>query len=231
MNEATLLSLYIYQEGRERVLGKGDQVVFRAVGFYDVGFDRDVTEVVTWRSSDEAIGGFDGPGIFTGRGAGDVTVWAELDAMRSADWHLEVFETSEIDYCDSDNVNRGVWSDDFNRGVLESDCAEYTSPGVVTLRYTVTETQPHGGIFDPCLDLFVFQADTRVRTIREEGCGEPFLPVGSPDFTEEVLRYQLLAFWDLKDEEGSAVPPGTYTIYGRFYLYYDPVVSLEVEVR
>jgi hypothetical protein len=67
--------------------------------------------------------------------------------------------------------------------------------------------------------------------LREEGCGEPFLRAGAPDFADAVLKYQLRAFWDLKDEAGQAVDPGTYTVFGRFYLYYDPIVSIDVEVE
>jgi hypothetical protein len=101
----------------------------------------------------------------------------------------------------------------------------------VTLRYTVTETQPHGGIFDPCLDLYVYQGETRVRTIREEGCGEPFSPGGAPAPSDELLKYQLRAFWDMKDDAGQPVAPGTYQIHGRFYLYYDPVVTVSVDIE
>ncbi|MBI4514466.1 MAG: Ig-like domain-containing protein [Deltaproteobacteria bacterium] len=230
VNDATLVSLSIYQEGGERVVGKGDQRFFRATGFYDVGFARDVTKEATWHSSDPSVGGFDSAGVFTARAAGIVKVWAELAGKQSNQEGLEVFETSEIGYCDPANVNRGVWSDDFNRVVLESDCAQYSQPGVATLRYTVTETQPHGGVFDPCLDLYVYQGETRVRTIREEGCGDPFLPLGAPGRDDAEVKYQLRAFWDLKDETGTAVAPGTYTIYGRFYLYYDPVVSITLTV-
>ncbi len=232
VNEATLLNLYIYQEGTNRVLGKGDQAVFKAVGNYDVGFQRDVTAEVTWRSSDETVAAFAGDGVLTGNGAGNVQVWAALGERESDRLSLEVFATSELAYCDAANVNRGTWSDDFNRVVLESDCAAYDRPGLVTLRYTVTETQPHGGIFDPCLDLYIYQGETRIRTLREEGCGDPFLPAGAPGRDEEtVLKYQLRAFWDLKNERGEAVPAGTYTVFGRFYLYYDPIVSIDLTVR
>jgi hypothetical protein len=144
---------------------------------------------------------------------------------------LEVYETSTLDYCDPEHINRGLWSDYFNRVTLESDCGTYSQPSVVNLRYTVTEVQPHGGIFDPCLDLYVYRGRERVRTIREEGCGDPFLAAGAPSRDAEVLKYQLRAFWDLKAEDGSPVPPGRYTIYGRFYLYYDPVVSIDVIVQ
>ncbi len=230
VDHATLQSLSIYQDGGDRVVAKADQRYFHASGFYDIGISRDVTNEAVWHSSDDTIGGFDSPGIFTGRNAGSVEVWAEQDGQRSNSLTLEVFETTELAYCDATKINRAVWSDDFNRVVLESDCASYTEPGLVTLRYTVSETQPHGGIFDPCLDLYVYQGDRRVRTIREEGCGEPFLPTNAPGADDAALKYQLRAFWDLKDDAGNPVPNGAYTIYGRFYLYYDPVVKLAIQV-
>jgi hypothetical protein len=231
VDQATLQSLYAYQDGQDRVIGKGEQVAFHAVGYYDVGFDRDVTDQVTWHSSDEGVGGFDTAGIFTGRAAGTVDVWAELDGQQSTPISIEVFATSELTYCDAANINRGVWSDDFNRVTLESDCDAYTPPGVVELRFSVTETQRPGGVFDPCLDLYAYRGDTLVRTIREEGCGDPFVPVGAPGREDAILKYQLKAFWDLKDASGQTVAPGTYTIRGRFYLYYDPVVQIDVRVN
>ena len=114
--------------------------------------------------SDSNVGGFDTPGAFTARAAGIIQIWAELDGQQSNSISLEVFETSELSYCDPLNINRMVWSDNYNRVILESDCAGYHQPGVVALRYTVTEIQPHGGIFDPCLDLYVYKGDTRIRT-------------------------------------------------------------------
>jgi hypothetical protein len=228
--EATLQSISIYPEGTDRVLSSGDDMYFRATGYYDVGLSRDVTEEATWHSSNEAVAGFDKPGVLTGRAAGSVEVWAELGGVQSNTYTIEVYATSELEYCDPANVNRDVWSDEFNRVVLESDCAWYSQPDLVTLRYTVTETQPHGGIFDPCLDLYVYGGDQRIRTLREEGCGEPFMAAGAPEYDREALKYQLRAFWDLKDDQGQPVPAGTYTVYGRFYLYYDPVVSVEIRV-
>lgn len=230
VNQATLQFLYIYQDGTDRVVAKGDQRFFKATGNYDIGFGRDVTSSATWRSSDDAIGGFDTPGVFTARAAGTVQVWAELDGTESARVSLEVYETSDITYCDPAHVNRAVWSDNFNLVTLESDCGQYHQPGVAALRYTVVELQPHGGIFDPCLDLYVYQGDQRIRTIREEGCGAPFLPGNAPEHDAAVLKYQLRAFWDLKGDDGQPVSPGSYTIYGRFYLYYDPVVRIDVNV-
>ncbi|MDX2169026.1 MAG: hypothetical protein SF182_18305 [Deltaproteobacteria bacterium] len=230
VNEATLTNLSIYQDGADRVVAVGGEAVFHAVGFYDVGFDRDVTAQAVWQSSDPSVGSFDTAGVFSGRKAGTVTVWAALDGQQSPSLSIEVFATSALDYCDAAAINRGEWSDDFNRVTLESDCAAYQQPDVVELRFTVTETQRPGGVFDPCLDLYAYRGDTLVRTIREEGCGEPFLPAGAPQRDDALLKYQLKAFWDLKDDAGTAVPAGTYTIRGRFYLYYDPVVSIDVRV-
>jgi hypothetical protein len=228
--EASIDNISIYQEGYDRVVAKADQRYFRATATYDIGIARDVTSEAVWHSSDPGIGGFDAGGVFTGRSAGVVDVWATVGNKRSQAISIEVYEATELAYCDPARINRGVWSDNFNRVVLESDCVSYSQPGLVTLRYTVTETQPHGGIFDPCLDLYVYDGDRRIRTIREEGCGEPFLPGAAPGRDEALLKYQLRAFWDLKDDNGQPVPPGTYQIHGRFYLYYDPVVSIEVEV-
>lgn len=230
VDEATVVGLHVYPEGTDRVVAKGDARFFRANAFYDVGFARDVTRTAEWHSSDDTIGSFTAPGVFTGKRAGRVDVWAEVGGQVSSSITLEVFELSELAYCDAGNINRNTWSDTFNRVVLESDCGTYEAGGLVTLRYTVTETVPHGGIFDPCLDLYVYAGERRIRTIREQGCGEPFLPNAAPGRDEAAVKYQLRAFWDLKDENGVAVPPGRYTIYGRFYLYYDPVVHIDVVV-
>jgi hypothetical protein len=230
VNEATLQSLSIYQEGNDRVVAKGDQRYFRATGYYDIGIARDVTMDATWSSSDPLVGSFDVAGVFTAHAAGTVNVFAVLGGQQSNVLPLEVFATSELNYCDAASVNRSQWSDDFNRVILESDCDHYSQPGVVALRYSVTEIQVHGGIFDPCLDLYVYRGDQRVRTIREEGCGDPFIPAAAPGRDQETLKYQLRAFWDLKDEHGNPVSDGTYQIVGRFYLYYDPVVKLTIRV-
>src|SRR5262249_29158638 len=152
---------------------KDDQATFHAVGYYDIGFSRDVTAQATWRSSDDTIGSFTSAGVLTGHAAGTVSVWAELDGQQSDPLTIEVFATSELTYCDPDHVNRATWSDDFNRVTLESDCAVYTPPVVVDLRFSVTETQMRGGIFDPCLDLYAYAGGKLVRTIRQEGCGDP----------------------------------------------------------
>lgn len=228
--ESTLLSLHVYQEGSDRVVARGEDAYFRAWASFDVGFSRDVTDEVAWHSSDPDVGTFAAPGTFTGAGAGDAEIWASLDGVASPRQTIRVFATSTIEYCDPSAMNRSVWSDAFNRVVLESDCREYTPPDVAHLRFTVTEWQRPTGVFAPCLDLYVHRDGRKVRTIREEGCGDPWMAPGAPGEDAETLRFQLEAFWDLKDDAGDVVEPGVYTIYGRFYLYFDPVVRLQVVV-
>src|SRR5262249_49637386 len=101
VNEATLQALFIYQKGGDRAVARGDQRFFHATGYYDVGISRDVTAEAIWQSSDATIGGFDTPGVFTARAAGSVQVFAALGGQQSATLSLEVFETSEIAYCDA----------------------------------------------------------------------------------------------------------------------------------
>lgn len=230
VDTATLEHLTIFQEGINRVVEKGDRRYFRATGMYDIGLHRDVTAEATWKTSDASVATFTAPGELTAMGAGTVDVWAEIGAERSESLRIEVYETSALDYCDPQRIHHTTWSDAFNRVTLESDCATYTAPGVATLRYTVTEVVPRGGIFAPCLDLYVYRGATRVRTLREQGCGDPFIPNAAPGRDDEAVKYQLRAFWDLKDDSGIPVEPGRYTIHGRFYLYYDPVVSLDLVV-
>jgi len=228
--EASVTTLHVYPESSDRVVATGSSLFFRATALYDLGFARDVTDTATWHSSDPTIASFSAGGELTGREPGRVHVWAEFAGTTSNRVEIEVYTTHDIVYCDPSKVNRAVWADAFNRVVLESDCDHYDIPSTVTLRYTVTETQPHGGIFDPCLDLYVYRGFELVRVLREEGCGQPVLGANEPGRDQEVLRYQTLAFWDLRDQRGELVPPGIYRIYGRFFLYYDPVVYLDIAV-
>lgn len=230
VDQATVSHVWLQPEGNDRVVAREAQLFFRAFAAYDVGMVRDITTEAFWRSSDETIARFAAPGTLTGLQAGTVLIWAEFGGTRTESLSIEVYETSDLPYCDPERINRAVWSDGYQRVVLESDCAHYDPSGLVTLRFTVTESLPHGGIFDPCLDLYVYRGSQFVRTLREEGCGAPFLAADAPGREQETLRYQNRAVWDLRDSTGERVPPGVYRIYGRFYLYYDPVVFLDVVV-
>jgi hypothetical protein len=69
-----------------------------------------------------------------------------------------------------------------------------------------------------------------VKTLRFEGCGElPFdLAAGASEALEPI--YQYVTTWDLTDESGAQVLPGEYVVAGRFFIYYDPVIHLDVTV-
>jgi hypothetical protein len=114
--------------------------------------------------------------------------------------------------------------------ILETDCDTYPDQEEVTIRYTIEENQPHPwGILDPCLDLVVLDTtDEIIRTLRFEGCGDlPFaMEAGRADVRDPIYQYSTI--WDRTDDAGVAVPPGSYTLAGRFYIYYDPVVRLQV---
>lgn len=230
VSEATVSALWLQPEGNDRVVARGAALFFRAFAAYDVGMVRDVTDGASWRTSDESIARFPSPGRLSGLQAGTVQIWAEFAGLRTEPLSIEVYDTSELEYCDPERVNRAVWSDGYNRVVLESDCDHYDLSARVTLRFTVTESQPRGGVFDPCLDLYVYRGPEFIRTLREEGCGAPFLAADAPGRDQETLRYQNRAVWDLRDSNGNRVEPGVYRIYGRFYLYYDPVVFLDVVI-
>ncbi len=232
VKEATALALYVYGEGPSTIAKKGERTHFHATAYYDVAsLSREITAQVTWRSSDPSIASFVTPGVLVGKAPGFVEVWAALGELESPRMTIEVWQTSNLEYCDSEHVNRAEWSDDLNRVTLETDCASYARGATVTMRYTIDEIRPNPApLIDPCLDLFVYRGDTLVRTVREEGCGVSVAPEPGAAAPDAAL-YQTLAFWDQRDANGALVEAGDYRIVGVFYIYYDPVIELPVEVR
>lgn len=232
VKEATALALYIYGESPSAIAKKGERTYFHASAYYDVAsLSREVTDQVTWRSSDPSIASFVTPGVLVGKAPGFVEVWAELGSLDSPRMTIEVWQTSNLEYCDPDHLNRAEWSDDLNRVTLETDCASYARGATVTMRYTIDEIRPNPApLIDPCLDLFVYRGDTLVRTVREEGCGVSVAPEPGAAAPDAAL-YQTLAFWDQRDSNGTLVEAGDYRIVGVFYIYYDPVIELPVQVR
>ncbi len=230
VSEATLIDIYIYREGTAGIIKKGENEFFHAVGTYDIGIQREITNEVEWKVSPPESGSINSSGVFLAAGSGVVEVRAVLGGITSNIISVEVWEESELNYCDPENINRSYWADEFNRVILETDCREYQIPDIVSIRYTIEELSPNpGGILDPCLDLYVYRGQELIRTIREEGCGEAFAPPNAAEALRPI--YQLLAFWDLRDSRGNLIPPGIYTIYGRFYIYFDPVVRVDIEIK
>lgn len=232
VKQATAQGLFIYAEGPSFIAKKGETTYFHATAYYDVtGLVRDVTGEVTWRSSDPKTASFASPGALVGKSAGFVDVTASLGSLTSSPVRLEVWQTSNLNYCDPNAVNGSTWSDDLNRVTLETDCASYARGATVTMRYTIDEVRPNPApLIDPCLDLFVYRGETLVRTVREEGCGQAIVPEPAAAPADAAL-YQTLAFWDQRDERGALVEPGDYRIVGVFYIYYDPVIEVGIEVR
>jgi hypothetical protein len=231
--EAILVDLFIYRHSSSGILKVGAIDQLHADAYYDPPMPpmlRDVTEEVEWILSDLSRASVSPEGVLTGLAPGPLTIQAAYEGKTSNEISLEIWEESEMEYCDPENPNRAIWADEFNRVILETDCDIYPDQDVVSIRYTIEENQPHPwGILDPCLDLVVLGAsDEIVRTLRFEGCGDlPFaVEAGMADVRDPVYQYSTI--WDRKDDAGVAVPPGIYTLAGRFYIYYDPVVRLQV---
>jgi hypothetical protein len=230
LDEAVLQDLFIYKQSGNGVLKVGSIDQLHADAYYDPWMVRDVTAEVTWIVSDPAVAAVGPEGILTALAPGFFTVKAFYQGKVSMEIGLEIWDEIEMSYCDPAAPNRAFWSDEYNRVILESDCASYPAGGQVSVRYTIEENQPHEwGILDPCLDLVVLDAAGEiVKTLRFEGCGDlPFaLEAGAQADFDPIYQYS--AVWDRTSDSGAPVAPGAYTIAGRFYIYYDPVVRLGI---
>jgi hypothetical protein len=231
LDEAVLQDLYVYNQSWDGILKVGSIDQLHADAYYDPWMVRDVTGEVTWIVSDPTVAAVGPEGILTALAPGFFTVKASFQGTVSMEIGLEVWDEIEMSYCDPAAPNRAFWSDEYNRVILESDCASYPAAGAqVSVRYTIEENQPHEwGILDPCLDLVVLDAGGQiVKTLRFEGCGDlPFaLEAGAPADFDPIYQYSTV--WDRTSDGGGPVAPGAYTIAGRFYIYYDPVVRLDI---
>jgi len=233
LDEAVLQEIFISKEGRDNILKVGSVDRLHADAMYDPWMFRDVTGEAAWIVSDPAVAAVAPDGTLTALTPGFFTVRAEYEGKVSSELELEVWDEVDMTYCDPAAPNRSIWRDEYNRVILESDCANYPAPGEVSIRYTIEENQPHPwGILDPCLDLVVLDAAGRiVKTLRFEGCGDlPFaLEAGAPAEFSPIYQYSTV--WDRTDDSGAPAAPGAYTVAGRFYIYYDPVVRVGITLE
>jgi hypothetical protein len=231
--EALLVDLWIYRQSMEGILKVGSIDQLHVDAYYDPWMLRDVTGEVEWIVSDPSLAAVSAEGILTALAPGLVTIRASYEGAASNEIELEIWDEVEMEYCDPENPNRGFWADEYNRVILETDCAEYPSPDEVFIRYTIEENQPHPwGILDPCLDLVVLdEAGEIVKTLRFEGCGDlPFaMEAGARADFDPIYQYSTT--WNRTDDGGLPLGPGEYTIAGRFYIYYDPVVRVKVRLE
>ena len=205
--------------------------MFHAVGFYDVGFDRSVSEQVTWHSSDETVGGFDAAGVFTGRAAGDGHRVGGARWPRPQSLPLEVYAASELEYCDAAAINRGdvvgrLQPRDARVGLRRVHAARRRRAAVQRDRDAAAGRylRPLPRPLRPTRAIAWCEPSARAAAIRSS-------PPMAPERDEAALRYQLKAFWDLKDSAGASRGAGRVRDRGRFYLYYDPVVTLRITVN
>jgi len=234
LEEAVLTGLYVERQSLTGIIKVGGIEPFHAVAYYDPWMAQDKTSEVEWILSDPSKGHVSEQGLFTALAPGAITIQARYQGRLSDNQiEIEVWDETEMEFCDPANPNRSIWEDTYNRVILETNCASYAWPESVTIRYTIEEKiAPPWGILDPCLDLVILAEGSSeiVKTLRFEGCGDlPFdLATGAAEALEPI--YQYLTSWDLTDDTGEPVPPGPYVVAGRFYIYYDPVIRLGVTV-
>lgn len=222
--EATLHALHVFPEGRAPEVVPGDEVRFHAWAVYDVGASREATDEVAWQVSDSAIASFAARGVLVAHEPGSVDVWASLDGVASAPFPLIVSAANPLAYCDPNAINRASGSDGVYRIVLESDCARYTPPDVVHLRYDISMVPRPDGEADPCIDIEVQRDGAKVRTLRTAACdGADFAP-------RDGSRLPLEAHWDLRDDTGRLVEPGVYVIAARPHRHVATLVRLTLTV-
>jgi len=231
--EAVLTGLYLERQSLAGIIKVGGIEQFHAVAYYDPWTEQDKTSKVEWILSDPSIGTISEEGIFTALAPGSITIQASYQGILSNEIEFEVWNEVEMEFCDPENPNRSIWEDEYNRVILETDCGSYARPDNVMIRYTIQEKiAPPWGILDPCLDLVILPQGSSeiVKTLRFEGCGElPFdLAAGASEALEPI--YQYVTTWDLTDDSGAEVLPGEYVVAGRFFIYYDPVIHLDVTV-
>ncbi len=232
--EAVLTELWIYRQSMDGIIKVGGIDQFYATAFFDPWIVLDKTGEVEWIISDPGIGAIDAEGIFTALSPGIVTIKARYQGIDSNVIELEVWDEVIMEYCDPANPNRAFWEDEYNRVILETDCDSYGIPGEVFIRYTIEEKQaPPWGILDPCLDLVILKkvSGDVIKTLRFEGCGDLPLEGSAADLAYIEPLYQYATIWDMTDDNAHVAAPGSYTVAGRFYIYYDPVIKLDISLE
>lgn len=234
VGEAVLVDLWVQKETPSTVLKVGGVDRIRVYAAYDPPMGSDVTREAQWIVSDPAKVSIDADGLLTALAPGEVSISARYQGMTSSNQiDLEIWDEVEMSYCDPGSPNRAFWEDEYNRVILETDCASYRPQDPVRIRYAIEEKQPHPwGVLDPCLDLVVLDAaETVIKTLRFEGCGDlPFaVEKGQLEALDPIYMYSTV--WDGTDDHGGLVGAGSYTIAGRFYIYYDPVIRVSVTLE
>jgi hypothetical protein len=107
----TLLSISVAPT--DATIDVGHMQQFTATGHYDGSSDQDLTDLVTWNSSNPDIASIDASGLATGVSVGDSTISAALDGVSSNDATLTVQSAPPpgagptVRLCDPDTGTRG----------------------------------------------------------------------------------------------------------------------------
>ena len=233
VDQATLQNLTIYMDGADRAIANGAQAVFHAIGFYDVGFDRSVSDQVDLAQQRRDRRRLRRGGRVhrprrrhrhrVGRARRHRLAVAVARGVRHQRAGLLRCRQRSTAAPGRTTSTASPWSPTAppTRRPTSSSCAS-RSPR----RSARAASSIPASISTPT------RAIALVRTIREEGCGDPFLRAGAPEARRggaEVPAEGVLG----SQGRATAPPwrPGEYDIRGRFYLYYDPVVTLRITVE
>ena len=185
----------------------------------------DVTSAVSWNITPDNIGTMSS-GRFTGNSPGFVDIAASLNGLKSNALRLDVWDYRDMKFCNADQINSGEWHDEQTKAAVETDCGIYKKGESVNIRYTASLTGDRFYL-DNCLDLYVLNENGGiVKTLREEGCSTESLSDKRSTKKTGNEVYQTISTWDMKDNNGAAVPAGNYYATARFYILWEPVIRV-----
>ena len=71
-----------------------------------------------------------------------------------------------------------------------------------------------------------------VRTLKYNGCDKRFSGRSAEiEHVDYANAYEFLGRWDMLDESGNEVPAGIYTAFTQFSILYDPILTVDFEIK
>ena len=87
---ARLISIHMTAHKTELMID--ERLFFTVKGLYSDGSAKDITDEITWRSSDKRVARFIGKGVLNGESQGESTITAHYGSFKSSEWNVRVVE-------------------------------------------------------------------------------------------------------------------------------------------